>query len=123
MFDAEYELFPENNFNERTLAHEIQQGMSWVVTAGDALAGYALCRSDGLLIDIMRLGVREKFRRQGVASTLLKKAISSAPEAMLTVRKGNDPAIRLYKKHGFVIAGTMPQDYAWVMRRLRKTSS
>jgi ribosomal protein S18 acetylase RimI-like enzyme len=71
----------------------------------------------------MRLGVREKFRRQGVASMLLRRAISNAPEAMLTVRKGNDPAIRLYRKHDFVIAGTMPQDYAWVMRRFRKTSS
>jgi ribosomal-protein-alanine N-acetyltransferase len=115
LFDVEYELFPDNNFNERTLAHEVQQGTSWVVYDGETLVGYTLCRRDELITDILRLGVREKYRRTGVASALLKTASSLTSKTMLTVRKGNDAALALYRKHGFDIVGTMPQDYSWAM--------
>jgi ribosomal protein S18 acetylase RimI-like enzyme len=117
LVNLEYELFPENNFNEKTLTNEILQGTTWVAYAGSTILGYCLCRMwDKTLIDILRLGVVEEARRAGIGTKLLQMALERAGDAMLTVRKGNDSAIRLYQKHGFQITGTLPQCYAWVMR-------
>jgi ribosomal protein S18 acetylase RimI-like enzyme len=123
LVNLEYVLFPENNFNEKTLLNEILHGATWVVCTGSTVLGYCICRmwSDSF-IDILRLGVLEEVRRCGIATQLLEQAISRADRVMLTVRKGNDPAIELYKKHGFQITGTLPQCYAWVMQ-LTKTSA
>jgi ribosomal-protein-alanine N-acetyltransferase len=121
--ELEYELFPDNNFNEVTLCHEILQGVTWVALVEDTIVGYALCRmGNGRLLDILRLGVLGPFRRLGIASALLESATRASGHQMLTVRKGNDPAIALYQKHGFHITGSMPQHYAWVMQ-LRTTSA
>lgn len=119
---AEYELFPENNFNEKTLQTEILHGLTWVVHLEDLLIGYAICSSwEDSLLDILRLGVLPLFRRRGIASCLLEEIKKHGKHLMLTVRKGNDPAIDLYKKHGFQITGTLPQHYSWLMQL--KTSS
>lgn len=119
----DYELFPENNFNERTLSKQLTAGAGWVVRVSGHLAGYCLCSpTKGGLIDILRLGVREPARRTGVATQLLQTVIGLGHDVMLSVRKGNVPAINLYHKHGFRITGSMPQHYSWVMR-LKKTSS
>lgn len=126
LVNLEYVLFPENNFNEKTLQNEILQGTTWVATVGSTLLGYCLCRMwDKTLIDILRLGVVEEVRGCGIGTRLLQAALAHAPEAMLTVRKGNDPAIRLYRRHGFQITGTLPQCYAWVMRceKLKTTAA
>lgn len=59
------------------------------------------------------LYVKEKYRRQGVADTLLRQAIEYASldhrQLCLTVTVSNVPAIALYKKHKFIIYGTEPQ--------------
>jgi ribosomal protein S18 acetylase RimI-like enzyme len=128
----DYELFPENNFNERTLHNQIVTGKGWLYHEEETLIGYMLVSGlDSPMVDILRLGVREKWRRQLVASQLLWIAkdlalgpfgIESKTGLMLNVRKSNVPAINLYRKHGFEITGTMPQHHSWVMQ-LRKTSS
>src|SRR3954462_2411028 len=93
LVNLEYELFPENNFNEKTLTNEILQGTTWVAYAGSTLLGYCLCRMwDKTLIDILRLGVVEEVRKYGIGTKLLQSALAYADNAMLTVRKGNDPA-------------------------------
>ena len=121
--ELEYELFPDNNFNEVTLCHEILQGYTWVALVEGVTVGYTLCRmGNGRLLDILRLGVLSPFRRLGIASALLERAAHVTDHLMLTVRKGNDPAIALYQKHGFHITGSMPQHYSWVMQ-LRTTSA
>lgn len=115
--ELEYELFPDNNFTDTTLCHEILQGVTWVAEVRGVIVGYALCRmGDRELLDILRLGVAESCRRVGVASALLLRAQLASNHLMLTVRKANDPAIALYQKHGFRITGTMPQHDSWVMQ-------
>jgi ribosomal protein S18 acetylase RimI-like enzyme len=122
LMTAEFELFPENNFNEKTLQTEILHGLTWVVHLEDLLIGYAICSMwESSLIDILRLGVLPHFRRRGIASRLLDEVKRHSKHLMLTVRKGNDDAINLYKKHGFQITGTLPQHYSWLMQR--KTTS
>lgn len=121
--EIEYVLFPENNFNATTLRNEILHDLTWVAHVDELLVGYVLCRmGNGSLLDVLRLGVLPSFRRLGIASQLLKSAMSITGHVMLTVRKGNDPALELYHRHGFQITGTMPQHYSWVMQ-FRTTSS
>jgi ribosomal-protein-alanine N-acetyltransferase len=124
----DYELFPQNNFNERTLSHQLDKGAGWLSFEGEQLTGYMLVNgAQGPLMDILRLGVRESYRRRGFGKDLLQTAIKVSRNGygvglMLTVLKTNVPAIRLYRQHGFEITGTMPQHQCWVMQ-LKKTSS
>jgi [ribosomal protein S18]-alanine N-acetyltransferase len=120
--DLDLELFPENCFNEGTLGREIEQGPCWVIYEGDTLAGYALCKLSGTLVDILRLGVREEYRQHGFGTLLLRQAMAVSGHIMLCVKVENDPALRLYQKHGFEIVGVLPQYDTWVMR-FRRTAS
>lgn len=65
---------------------------------------------------IANLAVREKYRRQGVASLLLEKVIETAEEndlsfVSLEVRESNTSAINLYNKFGFVQQGVRKNFY------------
>ncbi|MEZ5690965.1 MAG: GNAT family N-acetyltransferase [Rickettsiales bacterium] len=56
--------------------------------------------------------VKPEFHKQGIASALINHIIDdikpSHKQLQLTVTTTNNPAIELYKKHGFVIYGTDP---------------
>ena len=120
----DYDLFPDNNFNERTLHNQLEVGTGWLLYVDEKLAGYILCNGVGTpLVDILRLGVRETYRNVGIGTVLLRVVLDLGVDVMLSVRKGNDPAINLYRKFGFEITGTMPQHYSWVMRRPVRTTS
>jgi len=124
LVSIDYDLFPDNNFNERTLHNQLEVGTGWLLYVDEKLAGYILCNGVGTpLVDILRLGVREPYRKVGIGTVLLRVVLDLGSDVMLSVRKGNDPAINLYLKHGFEITGTMSQHYSWVMRRSVKTTS
>lgn len=109
----EAELFPENCFNAYTISQELKFSRCWVIEAGGKLAGYLLARVDGDLVDILRVGIREESRRQGLAYRLMVKALSLAPRATLMVAKRNAPAMSLYKDLGFKISGALHE--SWLM--------
>ena len=113
--ELEAELFPDNCFNSYTLRHELKFSRCWVVEAEHKLAAYILARVDGDLVDIIRVGVREEHRRQGLAYRLMMKALSLAPKAALMVVKTNRPALRLYQDLGFKISGDLRG--SWLMVR------
>jgi len=122
--EIDYELFPENNFNERTIADQISSGACFLVECDGEISAYALCSDlKKPLVDVLRLGVRESHRRSGLGTVLLDNVLRTGNEVMLTVSKTNTPAINLYLKHEFQIAGMMPQHDCWVMRRPTTTSS
>jgi ribosomal-protein-alanine acetyltransferase len=83
---------------------------------GDALAGYIVLSSVLDEGSIDNVAVAPEFRRQGVADLLLSDA-ESRGRAMrlasltLEVRAGNEPAIRLYEKHGFAKVGRRKSYY------------
>ena len=66
---------------------------------------------------IGNVAVRPAFRRRGVADALLDALDTRASErglAFLTleVRAGDEPAIALYRKHGYLRVGLRPGYYA-----------
>ncbi len=116
LVQLELELFP-NAMNERMLHHELIRGRGWVWTSNDSIEGYILVRMDEGIIDITRLGVRQGFDGKGVGRSLLETALEGAPDAMLTVQKTNERALRLYRAAGFEIVAHLIAAGAWVMRR------
>jgi ribosomal-protein-alanine N-acetyltransferase len=79
-------------------------------------------------LHINNLAVLPKYRRAGVATALLERALaegaaSGAARATLEVRRSNDPARLLYERFGFAVAGirrayyTKPVEDALVLWR------
>ncbi len=65
---------------------------------------------------ILMLAVKDKHRRAGIASTLIRSFISSsmlkgADSVILEVRVSNGPAITLYNKLGFKMIGSLRAYY------------
>jgi ribosomal protein S18 acetylase RimI-like enzyme len=115
--DLEQILFPDNWMSPTTIATTYDQGPCFALTHGPLLMGYILTSYDGGLIDILRVGVSDSCRRLGWGQAMLEKVLTSRHRrAMLTVQPGNTPALRLYKKLGFVFYGQLPQG-AWVLTR------
>ena len=92
----------------------------FVAEIGAEFAGFAICRRhppperDTILQ--LDLGVDTAYRRRGVATALVQHAVEWARETgihriQLSVVAENEPAILLYKKHGFVIEGTLKKGF------------
>lgn len=95
---------------------------------GGRIVGYIMCRVEHGFSDIRRLkfvrkghiisvAVLPEFRRNGVASELVKQALKAlreadAEECYLEVRSTNDTAISLYYKLGFSLARKVAHYYA-----------
>jgi len=62
---------------------------------------------------IMTLGVLPDRRRQGIAEALLNECEQkmAMPQVKLTVRRGNEPALRLYEKLGYTQIDIWPRYY------------
>lgn len=114
----ELTVFPENAMNETTLANEIEDGECWVEEENGEIVGYILATAGEGLIDILRVGVDPTFRGVGIGQALLDKVLEgkSGP-IMLTVKKDNENALKLYMKRGFRIVGVLQAEYGWVMKR------
>lgn len=102
--ELDAELFPEICWNENTVRREIQLG--WGLAALDTkgrIIAFLLTRLDGQMTDITRVGVTKKFQRRGFGRMLLRSAIGvvEGGPMMLTIRKDNEAAKKLYLKEGF----------------------
>lgn len=114
IIELESTLF-DNPMSERMLIHELTRGRGWIY---GSLLGYVLVRFDSGLLDITRLGVRSDQQRKGIGRALLERALIDAPDAILTVRKDNEPAMRLYDQYGFKVVSHLASAGAFVMRRV-----
>jgi ribosomal protein S18 acetylase RimI-like enzyme len=104
----------DNPFTEPMLKRELEVGHGYV-WVGPHILGYALVRQDSRVQDLTRLGVSPTAQGTGVGTLLLKRVLAEGRETVLTVRKTNKGALRLYRRHGFAVVGHFTN--AWVLRR------
>ncbi len=77
-------------------------------------AGYCAAQ---LVLDegeLLRIGVVETCRRQGIGRLLLKSLLERFPQITawhLEVREGNQPAVALYRQMGFLPSGVRKRYY------------
>ena len=87
-----------------------------VARVGGRIAGYSIACLTRYGAEIASLGVRPRFRRNGVATALLRAMLrklrrTGAKAVWLMVRRRNEAAIHLYRKFGFVRTATVPDHY------------
>ena len=127
----EAELFAEDAWSDTMFWSELAERDSrtyLVAVDDDEVVGYAgLCvYADASYIQT--IGVTGSHQRAGIGTALLAALLRDADErgaahVDLEVRAGNDPAVRLYERHGFVQLGVRRGYYqpsgadALVMRR------
>jgi len=96
------ELFPGEEWNEGTVGREIEAGWAIGWEEEGELVAFLLARFSDDLVDIIRVGTKEGFRRRGIARSLLTHALDRlASDTMLMVRRRNTGALRLYRSLGF----------------------
>jgi [ribosomal protein S18]-alanine N-acetyltransferase len=106
-FDPEY----GEAWTEAQCAGILGMPGSWLLIArsSDEPAGFALVRTITDEAELLLIAVRKRYRRQGIATALLYRAMTGALEGgagtlHLEVRDGN-PALELYRSAGFVQVG------------------
>lgn len=85
-----------------------------VVEQAAGIAGFLVTRrvAEGEY-EILNLGIAHEFRRSGLASALVRDAVSASPGAwFLEVRESNQAARRLYEKLGFELTGRRAEYYS-----------
>jgi len=105
----------DNALSEKMMHHELTRGRGWVY--GEPIEGYILIRFDSGLVDITRIGVAAGSQKKGIGRALLEHALKGQPDALLTVKKTNEMAIKLYRRFGFQVVGHLAAGGALVMRR------
>jgi ribosomal protein S18 acetylase RimI-like enzyme len=110
----EEELF-DNAMSEKMMHHELTRGRGWVY--GNPIEGYILLRFDSGLTDITRIGVAPDSQKKGIGKALLEHALQGQPDALLTVKKDNETAIKLYRRFGFQVVAHLAAGGALVLRR------
>lgn len=108
--EIEIQLFP-NGVNEFSIRNEIATGYGWVI--GQPICGYVLVQEQDGLYDITRVAVVPEMQGRGLGKRLLAKALSLPGPWLLTVRKSNLRAIKLYKEQGFIVEGALKS--SWLM--------
>ena len=127
--ELEIQIFSDP-WSENSIRSSFDNKIScWLVAEIDGVVvGYI--GSEAVLdsADMMNVAVSPDYRRQGIAEALVNGLSDALREKdirflMLEVRVSNMPAIALYEKLGFTVAGRRPRYYsnpredAYVMRK------
>ena len=102
-----------------TKEHSPDRHPFWVLEIGGKIAGWLtlkpfLPRGAYRGAEEVSVYVDEKFRRRGVARTLLEKAIARAPSLQIRAMIGlifahNEPSLKLFEQVGFEKWGLLPR--------------
>ena len=117
-------------WSRQSIAEELDNPCAHFLVAvtGSAVAGYIGTQEIAGECYITNIAVHPEYRRSGIAQALLSVAIAGAMERVcafitLEVRVSNMPAIALYSKNGFTVAGerrdfyTKPDENAYIMTK------
>lgn len=127
----EKDSFGKGAWDAETFRFEVTKnpcGHIDVLEEGGRILGYVGWWDMGDRMEITTFAIRKECRRRGWGSALMEYAIRTAEDhrmknITLEVRVSNEPAIRLYEKHGFQIWARKKDYYieghedAWVMGR------
>lgn len=99
------------------LLQECSQSFFVAINDAGKLLGYCVCSIKGKSAHLISVAVNSNFRRKGVATALLRRAIESlkasgVDEFWLEVKKNNLEAIGLYLKFGFKNTGVLKAYYS-----------
>lgn len=101
----EVELFGVTAWSTTQVAEEIARGRVRVSDDERAVTAYVVTSTAGEVTDLLRIGVRPDHQRRGLAGILLTDALEQAEgeRMLLEVGDHNEPAIALYRGHGFTV--------------------
>jgi ribosomal-protein-alanine N-acetyltransferase len=110
-------------FNPRNPAYDVYVYLTYgsdllVADVGNRIAGYIVTMNvDKTTGKIISFAVRKEYRRAGIGSMLLKRAVErlkarGKKKIILEVRVSNIQAQNLYKKFGFQIVDVIPGYYS-----------
>jgi ribosomal-protein-alanine N-acetyltransferase len=95
---------------EEEVGRRFSDAIVVVEEPGERVAGYAICWTVGQESHLLNIAVRPDARNRGIGRTLLRECIRRSVHAggrriYLEVRPSNEPAIRMYRRHGFRFVG------------------
>lgn len=112
IYELERQVFPDACVNEVSCSIELMVGRCWIADG----QGYVLTRWGPEVIDVLRLGVLPEHQKKGLGRYMLRLVLLHADlPVMLTVKRSNAPALRLYQREGFTPVGLLPDTDALVM--------
>ncbi len=100
--------FAGDAWTEKMLSDTMNSPFSWTVLAEDGgqVCGYACLMTLFETAELLNIAVDNAVRRRGFGDLLMNALHERARElgaerVMLEVRRSNDPAIAMYRKHGY----------------------
>lgn len=116
----EKELFQDDAWSKEEFLHEMNDNPCaylYVYEEDDQVLGYIIPWFAYENADIANIGVKTSAQKRGIASQLMQYFLTIAKEKgctkySLEVRVSNDPAINLYKKHGYKIVSVRKNYYS-----------
>jgi [ribosomal protein S18]-alanine N-acetyltransferase len=95
----------------------VAERIGGVAPTAPTVVGFLVARSILPDVEILNLAVSGEYRRLGAGTDLFEAALAwaraeGATQAMLEVRAENDAALRLYHRHGFMVAGRRARYYS-----------
>ena len=82
-----------------------------VKNEADEMAGYVIVFNNSDSLEIMKIGVDPKFRKEGFGTILLNEIKKSRMDIFLEVRENNISAQNFYSKNGFKEVGKRKNYY------------
>lgn len=111
--------FPDDPWEAGALSRimALSGGFGWLAWEGRAPVGFILVRDLGNECEILSLGVAPRWRRRGIAQSLLATTVAEAerrglPSLVLEVAIDNEAASNLYAGAGFVAVGRRARYYS-----------
>jgi len=90
---------------------------AWGIDGPEGLVAYCTLHLIGDELEVLNVAVDRALRGQGLGTRLLGHVLQQTDKmgmnrGYLEVRAGNEPAKRLYLRHGFVVTGRRERYYA-----------
>lgn len=98
-------LFGLTAWSRVQVAEEIARGRVRVADGERGVTAYVVTSTAGEVTDLLRIAVRPDHQGRGLAGILLTDALERAEgeRMLLEVGDRNEPAIALYRGHGFAV--------------------